>query len=196
MGSDAKGHQLHQQSFDKQQQSEQMGGGPQNSQLSKGQRPSNQNSLVQNNLYSLQQAAAGCYNNSLSLNANQNPQGNNTLNYNTRGIGTLIVTREDFNIEDIHCQMVYKVQRNNQLLREIEGLPSEKEETTIADIVAHQESSKGRRNPLLVDEVVDDEIICGDMCVKPAITWGRGKKVAPKIELVAQHSSQSNKSNT
>ena len=28
MGSDAKGHQLHQQSFDKQQQSEQMGGGP------------------------------------------------------------------------------------------------------------------------------------------------------------------------
>jgi hypothetical protein len=36
MGSDAKGHQLHQQSFDKQQQSEQMGGGPQNSQLSKG----------------------------------------------------------------------------------------------------------------------------------------------------------------
>jgi hypothetical protein len=83
--------------------------------------------LVQNNLYSLQQAAAGCYNNSLSLNANQNMHGNNhTLNYNTRGIGTLIVTREDFNIEDIHCQMVYKVQRNNQLLREIEGLPSEK----------------------------------------------------------------------
>jgi hypothetical protein len=33
MSSDAKGHQ---QSFDKQQQSEQMGGGPQNSQLSKG----------------------------------------------------------------------------------------------------------------------------------------------------------------
>jgi len=28
MSSDAKGHQLHQQSFDKQQQSEQMGGGP------------------------------------------------------------------------------------------------------------------------------------------------------------------------
>ena len=92
--------------------------------------------------------------------------------------------------------MVYKVQRNNQLLREIEGLPSEKEETTITDIVAHQESSKGRVNPLLVDEVADDEIICGDMCVKPAITWGRGKRIVPKIELVAQHSSQSRKSNT
>ena len=91
--------------------------------------------------------------------------------------------------------MVYKVQRNNQLLREIEGLPSEKEETTIADIVAHQDASKGRENPLLVDEVADDEIICGDMCVKGAITWGRGKKVVAKIELVAQHSSQSNKSN-
>tara|TARA_B110000285_G_scaffold148901_1_gene166223 strand:+ start:125 stop:235 length:111 start_codon:yes stop_codon:yes gene_type:complete len=36
-----------------------------------------------------------------------------------------------------------------------------------------------------VDPVEDDEIICGDMCSKPAITWGRGKKVAPKIELVA-----------
>ena len=179
MSSDAKGHH---QSFDKQQQSEQMGGGPQNSQLSKGQRPSNQNSLVQNNLYSLQQAAAGCYNNSLSLNANQNMHGNNhTLNYNTRGIGTLIVTREDFNIEDIHCQMVYKVQRNNQLLREIEGLPNEKLDPSITDIVAHQESSVGRANPLLVDVQEDDEVICGDMCAKPAITWGRGKRQVEKI---------------
>jgi hypothetical protein len=64
--------------------------------------------------------------------------------------------------------------------------------------VAHQESSKGRENPLLVDIVEDDEIICGDMCTKPAITWGRGNKMLPKIELVLakQNSTQSNKSNT
>lgn len=68
-------------------------------------------STLNNNLYSLQQAAGGTYN-SLSLNANQNALGqnqNHTLNYHARGGGTLIVTREDFNIEDIHCQMVFKV---------------------------------------------------------------------------------------
>jgi hypothetical protein len=37
-----------------------------------------------------------------------------------------MVTREDFNIEDIHCQMVFKIQREQQLLREIEGEPKDK----------------------------------------------------------------------
>jgi len=69
-------------------------------------------------------------------------------------------------------------------LREIEGLPNEKEDNSITDIVARQEKSKGRAIPLLVDEVEDDEIICGDMCVKAAITWGRGKRIAPKIKLL------------
>ena len=70
-------------------------------------------------IYSLQQAAGGY--NSLSL-ANGG-HGNHTLNtYNINSNGrTLMVTREDFNIEDIHCQMVFKVQREQQLLRDIEG---------------------------------------------------------------------------
>ena len=33
--------------------------------------------------------------------------------------------REDMNIEDIHCQIVMRIQRNNQLLRELEGGPAE-----------------------------------------------------------------------
>lgn len=31
--------------------------------------------------------------------------------------------REDMNIEDIHCQIVMRKQRNNQILRELEGCP-------------------------------------------------------------------------
>lgn len=33
--------------------------------------------------------------------------------------------REDMNIEDIHCQIVMRRQRNNQILRELEGGESE-----------------------------------------------------------------------
>ena len=33
--------------------------------------------------------------------------------------------REDMNIEDIHCQIVMRRQRNNQLLRELEGGPED-----------------------------------------------------------------------
>jgi len=40
---------------------------------------------------------------------------------------TANVTREDFNIEDLHCQIVFKMQRANKLLREIEALPKERE---------------------------------------------------------------------
>ena len=32
------------------------------------------------------------------------------------------------NIEDIHCQIVMRRQRNNQILRELEGLPGEQNE--------------------------------------------------------------------
>ena len=70
-------------------------------------------------IYSLQQAAGGY--NSLSL-GNGGLGGNHTLNSNVLSNGrTLMVTREDFNIEDIHCQMVFKIQREQQLLRDIEG---------------------------------------------------------------------------
>ena len=79
-------------------------------------------------MYSLQQAAGGNYN-SLSLNnGGQNPlgAGNHTLTYMHTNPRTLFVTREDFNIEDIHCQMVFKIQREQQLLRDIEGEPKDK----------------------------------------------------------------------
>lgn len=72
---------------------------------SRGSMPPNSNKL--NSIYSLQQAAG--YN---SLSINQVGATGLTLNAGVRG-GTLIVTREDFNIEDIHCQMVNKIQRNN-----------------------------------------------------------------------------------
>jgi len=51
-----------------------------------------------NTIYSLQQAAGGY--NSLSL--NQPGATGHTLNAAVRS-ATLMVTREDFNIEDIHC---------------------------------------------------------------------------------------------
>lgn len=140
-----------------------------------------------NNLYSLQQAAGGAYN-SLSLNANSagvTGHQNHTLNYNARGGGTLIVTREDFNIEDIHCQMVYKVQRNNQLLREIEGIPGDKLEPTPSEMATTEDG----RPPQLIEVVDAEEVICGDMCSKSAINWGRGKET----EQAADISSSSNR---
>lgn len=79
------------------------------------------------------------------------------------------MTREDFNIEDIHCQMVHKIQRNNQLLHDIEGGPEDQ------DILLNtEEHLSGNQAPQVV-QVVDEEILCGDMCARPAINWGRGK---------------------
>ena len=40
---------------------------------------------------------------------------------------TANATREDFNIEDLHCQIIFKVQRSKKLLKEIESLPNERE---------------------------------------------------------------------
>lgn len=92
-----------------------------------------------------------------------------TLNAGMRG-GTLLVTREDFNIEDIHCQMVYKIQRNNQLLKEIEGGPNDD-----YSMIMSTEEMMPQQPPQLLKHV-EEEIICGDMCNKPAINWGRGRK--------------------
>ena len=36
---------------------------------------------------------------------------------------TANATREDFNIEDLHSQIVYKLQRTKKLIHEIELLP-------------------------------------------------------------------------
>lgn len=75
-----------------------------------------------NTIYSLQQANGGNYN-SLSLNNGgqylggmTGPGGNHTLNYLHSNARTLMVTKEDFNIEDIHVQMVFKIQREKKIL--------------------------------------------------------------------------------
>lgn len=44
---------------------------------------------------------------------------------------TANATREDFNIEDLHGQVVYKMQRIKKLLKEIESLPGEREQDLI-----------------------------------------------------------------
>lgn len=108
--------------------------------------------------------------------ANGGMGGNHTLNYNINSNGrTLMVTREDFNIEDIHCQMVFKIQREQQLLREIEGDP--KDNALSEDISQITQQADGQP-PNLVEMFEDGgEILCGDMCNKPAINWGRGRQV-------------------
>ena len=46
---------------------------------------------------------------------------------------TANVTREDFNIEDLHCQVVVKLQRTKRILKEIESLPGEREQDYMMD---------------------------------------------------------------
>ena len=61
------------------------------------------------------------------------------------GIGALMrthATREDFNIEDLHIQVVLKLQRTKNLLREIEALPSEKEPEYLLDDLDLNSSGK------------------------------------------------------
>lgn len=65
------------------------------------------------------------------------PGGNHTLNYLHSNARTLMVTKEDFNIEDIHVQMVFKIQREKKILQEIEGGPSDKVMDT-SDLTTHQ----------------------------------------------------------
>lgn len=56
---------------------------------------------------------------------------------------TANVTREDFNIEDLHWQIVYKMQRSKKLLKEIEALPGEREQEIIDESC---EFGSGRMN--------------------------------------------------
>jgi len=97
-----------------------------------------------NTIYSLQQANGGNYN-SLSINGGaggqyvagiHGPGGSHTLNYLHSNARTLIATKEDYNIEDIHVQMVFKIQREKKILQEIEGDPSEKAMET-SDLTTH-----------------------------------------------------------
>lgn len=75
--------------------------------------------IAPNTIYSLQQAAGANYN-SLSLHngqaPGQAPHGNHTLNYLHSNGRSLMVTKEDHNIEDIHVQMVFKIQREKRIL--------------------------------------------------------------------------------
>ena len=93
---------------------------------------------------------------------------------------TANITREDFNIEDIHCQVVVKLQRQKKVLREIEQLPGEREQEDffLDDEFSHknkgtQRSSKGKTYyPMLVVRYAQEQIICGDACNKPTISFG------------------------
>eukprot|EP00347_Sterkiella_histriomuscorum_P022315 403330914 len=103
---------------------------------------------------------------------------------------TANVTREDFNIEDLHSQVVYKLQRTKKLIREIELLPQEREfEYMLEDTsefgsgrgnMRYQQqnnkngNNQGRREvPQQVILLPQEEIICGDGCSRPAILFGR-----------------------
>jgi len=104
-----------------------------------------------------------------------------------------MVTREDFNIEDIHCQMVFKVQREQQLLREIEGEANENILPEDLNLVTHQADGAPSQLIDVLDENEEGgEIISGDMCSKPAINWSKGLLVQ-KPNIPKAPSSSSNK---
>lgn len=56
---------------------------------------------------------------------------------------TANATREDFNIEDLHSQIVYKLQRSKKLIREIELLPHERELEYMLDDASEFGSGRG-----------------------------------------------------
>lgn len=69
------------------------------------------------------------------------------------------------------------------MLREIEGDPLENMPSNLMTDT-HQVDEFGRSvPPLLVELMETDEIICGDMCSKRAINWGRDDS-KPKIEII------------
>lgn len=95
-----------------------------------------------------------------------------------------MVTKEDFNIEDIHVQMVFKIQREKKILQEIEGGPGDKAMDT-TDLTTHQ-VDENVKEPQLVEMLEQEEILCNDMCKEPAINWGRGKPLLQPIVLAMQ----------
>ena len=91
---------------------------------------------------------------------------------NTHG-RTLIGTKEDHNIEDIHVTMVLKVQREKQILEMIEGNPGEQRNK--ASTIGNDEMN--------IDFCDGEEILGSDMCKEPAINWGKGSPLLPPIQL-------------
>jgi hypothetical protein len=101
---------------------------------------------------------------------------------------TANATREDFNIEDLHCQVVLKVQRQRRVLREIEQLPNEREQEEFFFVDDPAEFGSGRiptgklagsnkkggakKHPHLTVHMPEEAILSGDGCARPAITFG------------------------
>ena len=82
--------------------------------------------------------------------------------------------------------MVYKVQRNNQLLRDIEGGPNDQDYSMI---LSTEEMMPTNHPPQLIQQV-EEEILGGDMCSKRAINWGKGKPQPVKQVLMPQKNQQ------
>lgn len=82
-------------------------------------------------------------------------------------LGRTHVQKEDMNIEDIHCQIVMRVQRNKQLLREIEGGP----EDEFVDFMANSNSqSKRSSKPVNTVEICKDlEVLGPDYCSRKPV---------------------------
>lgn len=73
--------------------------------------------------------------------------------------------------------MVFKVQREQQLLRDIEGGPGDK---VVYDFeLVSQHNDENGRPPMLLEWMDDKEVISSDYCTKPAINWGKGRQPLP-----------------
>lgn len=82
--------------------------------------------------------------------------------------------------------MVFKIQREKQILLEIEGDPSGKVMDT-SDLTTHQ-VDENVKEPQLIELLDQDEILGNDMCKEPAINWGRGKPPLQPVVLAMQQS--------
>ena len=70
-------------------------------------------------------------------------------------------------------------------MREIEGDPVDNMPSNLLTDT-HQVDEFGRSVPPQLVEIMEtDDIICGDMCSKRAINWGRDD-TKPKIEMIAK----------
>ena len=89
--------------------------------------------------------------------------------------------REDMNIEDIHCQIVMRVQRNKQILHELEGGPGEKSylglnfENTDETVTRSNSIQKNMAAKKILESSViqmaatDMEVLGPDFCAKRPI---------------------------
>jgi hypothetical protein len=106
---------------------------------------------------------------------------NNGITYKTSLMRTHATGygREDMNIEDIHCQIVMRMQRNKQLLRELEGGPSEQADNMYLNVYdqgagdttdPHRQSSyKKQPHEKSVIIVKEQEELGPDYCSKKPV---------------------------